>query len=73
MIKINKKHARITSYKIDVNDFNTSTADFEQTCYSFGDISVDFVTHFKAMLHFYTPWKRQKTRGIEMELWLTID
>ena len=25
------------------------------------------VTHFSLMFHFYTPWKRQKTIGIEME------
>ena len=39
----------------------------------------NILTHFKPMLHFYTPWKRQKTRGfltlsggMEIEHWLIM-
>ena len=38
-----------------------------------------FLTHFKPLFHFYTPWKQQKTSGfqmflggIEMERWLKM-
>ena len=27
------------------------------------------LTHFSPVSHFYTPWKRQKTFGIEMGHW----
>ena len=43
------------------------------------DLFQNFVTYFKPMYHFYTPWKRQKTRGfmrfsdiIEMKHWFKI-
>ena len=39
-----------------------------------------FITHFRPIFQFYTPWKRQKTLGfptflvgIEMEHWAKID
>ena len=27
------------------------------------------LTRVKPIFHFYTPWKRQETRGIELEYW----
>ena len=37
---------------------------------------MDLLTHFNPLLYFYTPWKRQKTKGflafsegIEVERW----
>ena len=39
-----------------------------------------FLTYFSPMLHFYTPWKRQKTFGLvmfsedtEMKYWTKMD
>ena len=37
-----------------------------------GDISGE-LTHLSPMFHFYTPEKRQKTKGLEMENWSKMD
>ena len=33
--------------------------------------SIIYLTHFSAMFHFYTPWKRQKTKGFEEKRFIT--
>ena len=35
-------------------------------------LALKVLTHFTLMFHFYTPWKRQKTRGKELEHWHNI-
>ena len=41
---------------------------------SYYELSASVLNHFSAVLHFYTPWKRQKTFGFltfswGMEMW----
>ena len=38
-------------------------------------LNYDYVfslTHFSPMFHFYTPWRRQKNKGMKIEHWSKI-